>query len=149
NAKSTPVSASSSRRLSMMRPASAATVSGRKAERPRAIVSALTNSDTSSASRRRWSCRRHLGRRGSRPSWKTGHSVAPPRSLQVLRIQRLQFLEHEPPVLADEAVVEPDFTAADFGVLAHDHVPVDVGLVAVARLVVAGARGEVDRAGDL
>src|SRR5688500_16126079 len=50
-------------------------------------------------------------------------------SFQVFRIESGQLGHDERPVLADEAIVEPDFPAAGVRTLAHDHIPVDRALV--------------------
>src|SRR5688500_10159071 len=70
-------------------------------------------------------------------------------SLELFWVEVGEFGDDEAAVLADEAVVEVDFAAADFGGLHEDDVPVDGGVVAVVGFLVGLAGGEVDGAGDL
>jgi hypothetical protein len=44
---------------------------------------------------------------------------------ECLGIEALQFLYDKQAVAADDFLIEPNFAAADFGRLPHDHVPVD------------------------
>src|SRR5271170_3862341 len=65
---------------------------------------------------------------------------------QVFRVQLLEGLRHEDPVPSDELSVEPDLPAAVLGPLDADHVPVNLGLVAVAAVSIGLTRCEVEGA---
>ncbi len=67
----------------------------------------------------------------------------------MVRVQALEFVNHEQAVLADEPVVEPDFAAAVFRAHDEHQVPVDGGIVAVRGFLVAHARRKVDAARNL
>src|SRR6266516_3603190 len=66
--------------------------------------------------------------------------------LQILRIQRLQILRQELPVLANQFAVEPHFAAAPFLALNQHHVPVDGRAIAVVAHFIRLAGCEVERA---
>src|SRR5580658_2288109 len=68
---------------------------------------------------------------------------------QILGIQLVKRLGHEQAVLADQPPVEAYLAAAVIRALDANHVPVDLGLVAVSAVIVGLARGEVKRPGDL
>ena len=63
---------------------------------------------------------------------------------QILRIQRLQRLRHEPPVFADQLPIKMDRPAAVILPLDAHHVPVHLGAVSVLRLLIALPRSEME-----
>src|SRR4051794_17233895 len=70
------------------------------------------------------------------------------RLCEVFWIETFEFFHDESSVFSDQFIVEVHFSAAYFGGLAHDQVPVDGAFISVAGFVVAGAGGEVDGAGN-
>ena len=68
---------------------------------------------------------------------------------QIFGIEAVEFGEDESAVFSDEDIVEVDLTAAVFGRLDTDEIPMDSRLVAVEGGVVCHTRGKVEAARDL
>ena len=66
---------------------------------------------------------------------------------KVLGIEAIQLRQYKPAVLADEHIVEVHLAAAVFGCLYAYEIPMYAGLIAVAAVVVAAARGKVEGSG--